>query len=50
MVFVPSSYIKVFVSYDHIINFNRRRNAYKANVLLLLLSSLVTHKLLAIQH
>ena len=32
-------------------NFNRRRNACKAaNVLLLFLSSLVTHKLLAIQH
>ena len=41
-VFVPTPYIKVSVSYDHIINFNHHRKAYKANVLLLLLSSLVT--------
>ena len=31
-------------------NFNRHRNAYKANVLFFLLSSLVIHKLFAIQH
>ena len=31
-------------------NINRRRNAYEANVLLLLLSSLVTRKVFAIQH
>ena len=48
MVLVPSPYIKVSVSYDRIIKCGR--NAYKANVLLLLLYSLVTHKLLAIQH
>ena len=31
-------------------NINRRRNAYKANVLLLLPSSLVTRKVFAMQH
>ena len=31
-------------------NFNHHRNAFKANVLLLLLSSLVTHKIFSMQH
>ena len=53
MVLVPSSYIKISVSYNCIkntCNFDRHRNAYKANILLLLLSSLVTHKLFVIPH
>ena len=45
MISVTSSYIKIFISYDCIINFNHRMYAYKANVLLPLPSSLVTHKL-----
>ena len=39
MIFVPTSYIKVSIRY-------RNSNAYKANVLFLLLSSLVTWKCL----
>ena len=44
MTFAPTPYIKVRVSisYDCIINFNALENAYKANILLLLLSSLAT--------
>ena len=38
--------IKEYVSYEHIVNINRHRNAYNANVLLLLLSSLVTQNYL----
>ena len=44
------NYIKVSVSYDHIINaynFNHHRIVYKANALLLLLPSIVTRKLFA---
>ena len=49
MVFVPTLHIKISVSYDCIMNMcyiNHRRNAYKASMLLLLLSSLVTQKVL----
>ena len=49
MVYVPTLYIKVSVNCDHIIKymwFNHYRNAYKAYVLFLLLSSLITKKLL----
>ena len=53
MVIVPTLYIKLSVSYDCIIKaviLIGVGNAYKANVLLLLLSNLVTKKLFAIQH
>ena len=51
MVYVPTLYI---VSYNGVIkytcNINHRRNAYKTDVLLLLLSILVTQKIFATKH
>ena len=42
-------YIKVMIVLLNTCNFNHHRYTCKANILLLLLSSLVTHKIFAIQ-
>ena len=51
LAFMFAMKIKLLISYDHnVCSINHCRNAYRTNILLLLLPSIVTRQLFIIQH